>query len=44
MRLLKHHSQLLIAAFAVTLSICAYINVVLLSIATPFSIENGNGR
>jgi hypothetical protein len=39
----KHHSQLLIAAFAVTLSICVYINVVLLSIATPFSIENGNG-
>jgi hypothetical protein len=43
MRLLRQHSQLLIAAFAVTLSICVYINVVLLSIATPFSIENGNG-
>jgi len=43
MRLLKQHSQLLIAAFAVRLSICVYINVVLLSIETPFSIENGNG-
>ena len=39
----KQHSQLFIAAFAVTLSICVYINVVLLSVETPFSIENGNG-
>src|SRR5262249_8314 len=37
------HSQLFIAAFAVTLSICVYINVVLLSIETPFSIASGNG-
>ena len=39
----RRHSQLFIAAFAVTLSICVYISVVLLSIETPFSIENGNG-
>jgi TIR domain len=39
----RQHSQLFIAAFAVTLSICVYINVALLNIETPFSIENGNG-
>jgi hypothetical protein len=39
----RQHSQLFIAAFAVTLSICVYISVVLLNIETPFSIENGNG-
>ena len=39
----RQHSQLFIAAFAVTLSICVYVSVVLLSIETPFSIENGNG-
>jgi hypothetical protein len=39
----KQHSQLFIAVFAVTLSICVYISVLLLSIETPFSIEDGNG-
>ena len=39
----KQHSQLFISAFVVTLSICVYISVLLLSIETPFSIENGNG-
>jgi hypothetical protein len=39
----KQHSQLFITAFVVTLSICVYISVLLLSIETPFSIENGNG-
>jgi hypothetical protein len=39
----RQHSQLFIAAFAVTMSICVYISVVLLSLDTPFSIENGNG-
>jgi hypothetical protein len=39
----KQHSQLFITAFAVTLSICVYISVLLLSIETQFSIENGNG-
>ena len=39
----RQHSQLFIAAFAVTLSICVYISVVLLSIETPFSIASGNG-
>jgi TIR domain len=39
----KRHSQLFIAAFAVALSICVYVSVVLLSIETPFAIENGNG-
>jgi hypothetical protein len=39
----KRHSQLFIATFAVALSICVYISVVLLSTETPFSIENGNG-
>ncbi|MGB9384454.1 MAG: toll/interleukin-1 receptor domain-containing protein [Pseudolabrys sp.] len=39
----RRHSQQFIAAFAVTLSICVYISVVLLSIETPFSIANGNG-
>ena len=39
----RQHSQLFIAAFAVTLSICVYISVMLLNIETQFSIENGNG-
>jgi TIR domain len=39
----RQHSQLFIAAFAVTLSICVYTSVVLLNMETPFSIENGNG-
>jgi hypothetical protein len=39
----RQYSQLFIAAFTVTLSICVYISVTLLSIETPFSIENGNG-
>jgi len=39
----QQHSQLFITAFTVTLSICVYINVLLLSIETPFSIEHGNG-
>jgi hypothetical protein len=39
----RQHSQLFIAAFTITLSICVYISVALLSSETPFSIENGNG-
>ena len=39
----RQHSQLYIAAFALTLSICVSISVVLLSIETPFSIATGNG-
>jgi hypothetical protein len=39
----RQHSQLFIAAFAVTLSICVYVSVMLLNIETQFSIENGNG-
>jgi len=39
----KNHSQLFIAAFAITLSICVYISVVLLGIETPFRIQTGNG-
>lgn len=39
----RQHSQLFIAAFALTLSVCVYISVILLSISTPFSIASGNG-
>ncbi len=39
----RKHSQLFIAAFAITISICVYISVVLLGIETPFHIQNGNG-
>ncbi len=39
----KQHSQLFVAAFAITLSVCVYISVVLLGIETPFRIQTGNG-
>jgi hypothetical protein len=39
----RRHSQIFIAAFAITLSVCVYISVVLLGIETPFRIQTGNG-
>jgi TIR domain len=39
----KLHSQLFIGVFAIVLSVCVYITVVLLGIETPFRIQTGNG-
>jgi hypothetical protein len=39
----KRHAPIFLAAFAITLSICVFITVVLLSIETPFQIRTGNG-
>jgi hypothetical protein len=39
----RRHFQIFIAAFAITLSVCVYISVVLLGIETPFRIQTGNG-
>ncbi len=39
----KRHSQLFIAAFAIAISACVYISVLLLGIETPFQIQHGNG-
>ncbi len=42
-KIARRHSQIFIAAFAITLSVCVYITVVLLGIETPFRIQTGNG-
>jgi hypothetical protein len=39
----KHHVRIFLASFAITLSVCVYITVVLLGIETPFRIQTGNG-
>jgi hypothetical protein len=38
----KQHAQAFIAAYALTMSVCVYISVALLSIETPFRIQTGN--
>lgn len=42
-RFAKNHSELYIGTFAITLGVCVYITVTLLSIETPFRIQTGNG-
>lgn len=39
----KRRAPIFLAAFAIVLSICVFITVVLLSIETPFQIRTGNG-
>jgi hypothetical protein len=39
----KRHAPLFLGAFAVMLSICLFITVLLLSVETPFQIRTGNG-
>ena len=39
----KRNAPVFLAAFAVTLSICVFVTVALLSIETPFQIRTGNG-
>jgi TIR domain len=39
----KRRAPIFLAAFAVALSICVYITVLLLSVETPFQIRTGNG-
>jgi hypothetical protein len=39
----KRRASLFLAAFAIVLSICVYVTVLLLSVETPFQIRTGNG-
>ncbi len=39
----KRRASIFLAAFAIVLSICVYVTVLLLSVETPFQIRTGNG-
>jgi hypothetical protein len=39
----KRHAPIFLAAFAIVLSVCVFVTVLLLSVETPFQIRTGNG-